>query len=67
MAGRDFLRTEPEVVGHTYQVLDALGRVAGQGTVGADGLDVSALRAGQYTLLLTSPTQERSSRHFTKQ
>jgi chitinase len=67
VAGGDFLRTEPEVVGHSYQVLDALGRVASQGTVGANGLDVSALRAGQYTLLLTAPTQERSSRHFTKQ
>jgi chitinase len=67
VASGDFLRTEPEVVGHSYQVLDALGRVASQGTVDANGLDVSALRAGQYTLLLTAPTQERSSRHFTKQ
>jgi beta-glucanase (GH16 family) len=67
VAGSQFLRTEPEIVGHAYQVLDAVGRVASQGTVGVDGLDVSALRAGQYTLLLTSPTQERSSRHFTKQ
>jgi beta-glucanase (GH16 family) len=67
VAGSDFLRTEPEVVGHGYQVLDALGRVASQGTVGVEGLNVTALRPGQYTLLLTSPTQERSSRHFTKQ
>jgi hypothetical protein len=67
VVGSEYLRTEPEVVGQAYQVLDALGRVAGQGTVGAYGLDVSALRPGQYTLLLTSPTQERSSRHFTKQ
>jgi chitinase len=67
VAGGDFLRTEPELVGHSYQVLDALGRVASQGTVDASGLDVSALRPGQYTLLLTSPTQERSSQHFTKQ
>lgn len=61
------LLTEAKLVGSTYQVLDAVGRVASQGTVGAGGLDVSALRPGQYTLLLTSPTQERSSRHFTKQ
>jgi beta-glucanase (GH16 family) len=67
VAGSDFLRTEPEIVGHHYQVLDALGRVASQGTVGIEGLNVTALRPGQYTLLLTSPTQERSSRHFTKQ
>jgi hypothetical protein len=67
VTGSDFLRTEPEAVGGTYQVLDGLGRVAGQGTIGIEGLNVTALRPGQYTLLLTSPTQERSSRHFTKQ
>jgi chitinase len=61
------LQTEAELVGSTYQVVDLLGRVASQGTVAAEGLDVSALRPGQYTLLLTAPTQERSSRHFTKQ
>jgi beta-glucanase (GH16 family) len=67
VAGSEFLRTEPELVGQAYQILDALGRVAGQGTVGVQGLNVAPLRAGQYTLLLTSPTQERSSRHFSKQ
>ena len=52
------LQLEPALVGSAYQVLDALGRVAGQGTVPADGLDVANLRAGRYTLLLTTPTQQ---------
>jgi len=67
VAGSDLLRTEPELVGQAYQILDALGRVAGQGTVGVQGLNVAPLRAGQYTLLLTGPAQERRSRHFTKE
>jgi hypothetical protein len=67
VAGSEYLRTEPELVGQAYQILDALGRVASQGTVGVQGLNVAPLRAGQYTLLLTSPTQERTSRHFSKQ
>jgi len=67
VAGSDFLRTEPELVGQTYQILDAVGRVASQGTVGVQGLNVAPLRAGQYTLLLTGPAQARTSRHFTKE
>jgi len=61
------LQTEAELTGSTYQVLDVLGRVASQGTVAAEGLDVSALRPGRYTLLLTTPTQQRVSRAFSKE
>ena len=60
------LFTEAALVGSTYQVLDGLGRVAGQGTVSTEGLDVSGLRAGRYTLLLTTPAQQRLSRAFSK-
>lgn len=61
------LQTEAELTGSSYQVLDVLGRVAGQGTVAAEGLDVSALRPGRYTLLLTIPAQQRISRAFSKE
>ncbi|MDJ0366007.1 family 16 glycosylhydrolase [Hymenobacter sp. H14-R3] len=67
VAANERLQTEPELVGSTYQVLDALGRVAGQGTLSASGLEVSALRPGRYVLLLTTPTQQRVSRTFSKQ
>ena len=60
------LQLEPALVGSAYQVLDALGRVAGQGTVPAEGLDVAGLRAGRYTLLLTTPGQQPLRRAFSK-
>jgi beta-glucanase (GH16 family) len=66
VAAHERLQTEPELVGSTYQVVDALGRVASQGTLSSAGLDVSGLRAGSYTLLLTQPGQPRVSRHFSK-
>lgn len=66
VAAHERLQTEPALVGSAYQVLDALGRVASQGILGSAGLDVSALRAGTYTLLLTQPGQPRVSRHFSK-
>ncbi|RZL14311.1 MAG: carbohydrate-binding protein [Hymenobacter sp.] len=61
------LQTEPELVGSTYQLIDSLGRVVGQGTLNASGLEVSALRPGRYVLLLTTPTQQQVSRGFSKQ
>ena len=66
VAAHERLQTEPELVGSAYQVVDALGRVASQGTLGSAGLDVSGLRAGSYMLLLTQPGQPRVSRHFSK-
>lgn len=61
------LEAEAALVGSHYQIVDALGRVQSQGTVGSGGLDVSALRAGTYTLLLVTPEQKRLSRSFSKQ
>ncbi len=60
------LQTGPELVGSQYQIVDALGRLAGQGTVGSTGLDVSGLRAGLYTLQLVTPTQRKLNRSFSK-
>ncbi|QKG52605.1 carbohydrate-binding protein [Hymenobacter sp. BRD67] len=61
------LQTEAALVGSAYQVMDALGRLAGQGTLSAGGLDVSGLRPGRYTLLLVTPTQQRVSQAFSKE
>jgi beta-glucanase (GH16 family) len=66
IAAHERLQTEPGLVGSSYQIVDALGRVASQGTLSSAGLDVSGLRAGSYTLLLTQPGQPRVSRHFSK-
>lgn len=66
VAAHERLQAEPALVGSAYQVVDALGRVASQGILTSAGLDVSGLRAGSYTLLLTQPGQPRVSRHFSK-
>jgi len=60
------LQTEPALIGSTYRVVDALGRQLGQGTLGAEGLDVSKLSTGVYRLLLTTPTQIQLTRSFSK-
>jgi beta-glucanase (GH16 family) len=67
VAAGERLQTEPELVGSVYQIIDDLGRIAGQGTLSASGLEVSALRPGRYVLLLTTPTRQRVSRPFSKQ
>ncbi|MVN75564.1 family 16 glycosylhydrolase [Hymenobacter sp. HMF4947] len=60
------LQTGAALVGSQYQILDAIGRLQSQGTVGSNGLDVSSLRAGMYTLRLVTPQQEPLSRSFSK-
>lgn len=67
IAAGERLQTEASLLGSRYQVLDALGRVAGRGTVAPGGLDTSGLPAGRYQLLLTTPGQQPVSRSFIKQ
>ena len=67
VAAGERLRPEAELTGSTYQLLDATGRVLGQGTLGSSGLDVSDLQRGRYMLLLTTPTRQRLNRPFNKE
>jgi len=55
-----------DLAGSQYQLLDATGQVKGLGTLSAEGLDVSALGAGKYLLLLVTPTQQKLTRSFLK-
>lgn len=55
-----------DLAGSQYQLLDATGQVKGRGTLSAEGLDVSALGAGKYLLLLVTPTQQKLTRSFLK-
>jgi hypothetical protein len=54
-------------LGGQVSILSVEGRQVWRGTYDGRALDVSALRTGLYTLLLTAPTQGRVSQHFSKQ
>jgi len=58
------LATAPELAGSTYRLVNTLGQAVRSGTLGAT-LDVAALPAGQYLLLVTTKDQ-LLSRRFTK-
>jgi hypothetical protein len=66
VTNQDHLRTGAELAGSQYQLVDATGQVKGRGTLAEDGLDVSALSAGKYMLLLVTPTQQKLTRSFIK-
>jgi beta-glucanase (GH16 family) len=66
VTNQDHLRIGPELAGSQYQLLDATGQVKARGTLAEDGLDVSALGAGKYMLLLVTPTQQKLTRSFLK-
>ncbi|WP_375416548.1 carbohydrate-binding protein [uncultured Hymenobacter sp.] len=67
VADRLKLAAGPELAGSAYQILDATGRVRSRGTISQDGLDVSALPAGSYTLRLSPKAGPTTSRRFSKQ
>lgn len=54
------------LTGSAYQVLDAYGQVRSQGTISQPELDLSALPAGVYRLLVITPQQQKISRQLLK-
>ncbi|UOQ72255.1 carbohydrate-binding protein [Hymenobacter cellulosilyticus] len=65
----DWVRLEagPELEGSAYQVLDSYGQVKAQGVVGGGALDMSALRAGVYRLVIETKDQKKLTRQLIKQ
>lgn len=59
------LAAAPELAGSPYRILNALGQAVRSGTLGTS-LDVAALPAGLYQLLVSTPGQPPLSRRFTK-
>lgn len=59
------LATAPELAGSTYRVVNAVGQAVRSGALGAS-LDVAALPAGLYLLVVTTKDQQTLSRRFTK-
>ena len=59
------LATAPALAGSAYRVVNSLGQAVRTGTLGTS-LDVAALPAGLYQLLVTTPAQQTLSRRFTK-
>jgi hypothetical protein len=59
------LATAPELAGSTYRVVNSVGQAVRSGSLGAS-LDVAALPAGLYQLLVTTKDQQTLSRRFTK-
>ncbi|WP_254245225.1 carbohydrate-binding protein [Hymenobacter sp. BRD67] len=59
------LATAPELAGSTYRVVNAVGQAVRQGALGA-AIDVTALPAGLYLLVVTTKDQQTLSRRFTK-
>ena len=55
-----------QLAGSTYQVLDAYGQVRSQGTIRQPEVDLSALPAGVYRLLVITPQQQKISRQLLK-
>ncbi|UOQ75068.1 carbohydrate-binding protein [Hymenobacter cellulosilyticus] len=60
------LRAETSLAGSRYQIIDATGRTVLSGQLQATDLDVSALKAGVYTLRLTAEDQASVVRRFIK-
>ncbi|UYZ63109.1 glycosyl hydrolase family 18 protein [Hymenobacter weizhouensis] len=67
VAGRLHFRSARNLAGSTYQVLDAYGQVQAAGTLGTDGADVASLRAGVYTLCITTKERQKITRRLVKQ
>jgi hypothetical protein len=63
---RLYLRASRSLSTSTYQVLDAWGQRVAQGNASAESLDISALRSGVYTLLLTIDGQTQAPQRFVK-
>lgn len=59
------LASAPALAGSAYRVVNGLGQAVRTGTLGTS-LDVAALPAGLYQLLVTTPAQQTLSRRFTK-
>jgi hypothetical protein len=59
------LAAAPELAGSTYRVVNAVGQAVRSGALGAS-VDVSALPAGLYLLVVNTPSQQTLSRRFTK-
>jgi hypothetical protein len=59
------LATAPELAGSTYRVVNSLGQAVRSGALAAS-LDVAALPAGLYQLVVTTKDQQTLSRRFTK-
>ncbi|MBO0361157.1 T9SS type A sorting domain-containing protein [Hymenobacter sp. BT186] len=55
-----------QLAGSTYQVLDAYGQLRSQGTLGQPEVDLSALPAGVYRLVVITPQQQKISRQLLK-
>jgi hypothetical protein len=60
------LRAGQSLAGSQYQILDAFGTVVAKGAGAASSIDVSALKPGSYTLILTTGSQERLVQRFAK-
>ncbi len=56
------LRSPLSLIGSRYQILNALGQTVAGGAAEAGSLDVSGLKAGVYTLLLSAEGQQLSRR-----
>jgi len=59
------LAAAPELAGSPYRVVNSVGQAVRSGALGAS-LDVSALPAGLYLLIVNTPSQQTLSRRFTK-
>lgn len=57
-----FLHIDEALLGSDYKVIDNLGRRVGSGTVLSASINVSAMRPGIYTLLLTTENESRTTR-----
>ncbi|QKG56543.1 carbohydrate-binding protein [Hymenobacter sp. BRD128] len=65
VADQLLLATAPELAGSTYRVVNTVGQAVRSGALGAS-LDVAALPAGLYLLVVTTKDQQTLSRRFTK-
>ena len=61
------LSAAPEFLGGEVSILSLDGRVVWRGTHHGEPVDVSALRSGLYTLVLTAPGQPKQVRRFSKE
>jgi len=59
------LAAAPELAGSTYRVVNSVGQAVRTGTLGTT-LDVAALPAGLYVLVVTTKDAQTLSRRFTK-
>ena len=60
------LQADQDLAGSSFRILDALGRAALSGSAAAGTVDVSGLRAGVYSLVLSTPGQAPLTRRFVK-